>query len=308
MSDSAKDRKDGSIRSLLLPAYEAARACYSVLGGRATGLNISEADSISMGAPREERARELRTIIPNRVKWDSFELGRRDFQERFEGYLHRHSDLYRIDKGRGKALEHALGFELLDFTRVRRYCDVASCASRIQQAFPEHYPNVEFWTQDLMYEDDPGRRRLGGFAHRMAVPDGFFDAITLHNSFEHFAGDTDTQFVSEVDRVLSLCGACVILPLYLASTARIYFDPVAVTPRLLRKYDKSAELIPVPGFARQEHARCYDATTLKERIIDALPKCLAATIVEFSGGENLVPEMYPDFALVLHRERSVFRC
>jgi hypothetical protein len=139
-----------------------------------------------------------------------------------------------------------------------------------------------------------------------AVPDGFFDALTLHNSFEHFMGNADSEFVREVDRVLSPTGACLILPLYVASTPRIYFDPVAVTPSLLRTYDKEADLIPVRGFANQEHARCYDAATLQERLISHLPSTLEATVVDFAGGETIFPEMFPEFALVLHRRESIF--
>src|ERR1035438_5797049 len=187
--------------------------------------------------------------------------------------------------------------------------DTASCASPIQKTFAEHYPQVEFWVQDLTYRDDLPHFQLGGFAQNMtSVPDGFFGALTLHNSFEHFMGNADSDFVREVDRVLGPTGACLILPLYVASTPRIYFDPVAVTPSLLRTYDKEAELIPVRGFASQEHARCYDATTLQERLISRVPPTLEATIIDFSGGESIAPEMFPEFALVLHRKKSIFRC
>ena len=120
-------------------------------------------------------------------------------------------------------------------------------------------------------------------------------------------GDADSEFVGEVDRVLSPAGACLILPLNVASTHRIYFDPVAVTPALLRTYDKGAELIPVRGFANQEHARCYDAATLQQRLINHIPSTLEATIIDFSGGESVSPEMFPEFALVLHRPESIFR-
>ncbi len=92
----------------------------------------------------------------------------------------------------------------------------------------------------------------------------------------------------------------------MASTPRIYFDPVVVTARLLRTYDKEAELISVRGFANQEHARCYDAATLQERLIRRVPPTLEATIIDFSGGETIAPEMFPEFALVLHRRESVF--
>src|ERR1017187_8481253 len=169
-----------------------------------------------------------------------------------------------------------------------RMAAATAAESPIQVTFAEHYPQVEFWVQDLMYQDDLPRFQLGGFAQNMSsIPNGFFDALTLHNSFEHFMGDADSEFVREVDRVLGPTGACLILPLYVATTPRIYFDPVAVTPSLLRTYDKGAELIPVRGFANQEHARCYDPATLQDRLISRVPPTLEATIIDSTGGGNI---------------------
>jgi hypothetical protein len=262
-----------------------------------------------MDCPHDDRAERMKATVSARVRWKQVALDSGQIRDNLDLYFQRHREIYQIDKGRGKALEHALGLELLDFKQVSRYCDVASCASRIQKTFAAHYPQVEFWVQDLTYKDDLPHFQLGGFAQNMSsIPNGFFDAMTLHNSFEHFMGDADSDFVREADRVLSPIGACLILPLYVASTHRIYFDPVAVTPSLLRTYDKGAELIPVRGFANQEHARCYDAATLQERLISRIPATLDATIVDFSGGETISPEMFPEFALVLHRRESIFGC
>jgi hypothetical protein len=262
-----------------------------------------------MDCSHGDQARRMKMAISGRVHGRPVPLHSGQIRDNLDLYFQRHRDVYDIEKGRGKALEHALGLELLDFNRVRRYCDVASCESRIQKTFAEHYPQVEFWVQDLAYPDDLPRLKLGGFAQNMSsIPNGFFDAMTLHNSFEHFMGSADSDFVSEADRVLSPTGACLILPLYIASTHRIYFDPVAVTPSLLQTYDKGAELIPVRGFANQEHARFYDAATLQERLISRLPPTLEATIIDFSGGESISPEMFPEFALVLHRRESTFGC
>jgi len=302
----------GLLRSLvypvLRPVYHPARYYYCLLRSRTAGLNVSSPRSISMDCSHTEMARRMREAISPRVHWKHVALDSDPLRQDLQLYFERHRDVYDIDKGNAKALEHALGLELLDFTRVHRYCDVASCASPIQKTFAAHYPQAEFWVQDLMYQDDLQHFRIGGFAQNMsAIPDGFFDALTLHNSFEHFMGTSDTEFVSEVDRVLSPAGACLILPLYVAATPRIYFDPVAVTPSLLRTYDKDAELIPVRGFARQEHARCYDAATLQERLISRVPPTLEATVLDFSGGEDIAPEMFPEFALVLHRTESTFR-
>ncbi len=303
----------GILRSLVYPAlrpvYYPARYYYRLLRVRAAGLNVSPPGSIAMDCSHAEMARHMREAVSPRVRWKNVDLSAGELRKKVESYFERHRDVYGIDKGRGKALEHALGLELLDFSGVQRYCDVASCASPIQETFAQHFPKVEFWVQDLMYEDDPANQRLGGFAQKMtAVPNGFFDALTLHNSFEHFMWNSDSEFVAEVDRVLSPNGACLILPLYVAATARIYFDPVAVTPRMLRTYDSGAELIPVRGFANQEHARCYDAKTLQQRLISRIPATLEATILDFSGGETISPEMYPEFALVLHRPQSTFVC
>ena len=103
-------------------------------------------------------------------------------------------------------------------------------------------------------------------------------------------------------------GACLILPLYVAATPRIFFDPVAVTPTLLRTYDKEAELMPVRGFANQEHARCYDAATLQERLISRIPSSLEATILDFSGGEHDLPGNVPRIRVGSASVRkSVFR-
>ncbi|MFZ3262804.1 MAG: hypothetical protein WA172_02290 [Terriglobales bacterium] len=293
---------------LLRPIYYPTRHYFRLFRLRTAGLNVARARSIAMDCTHDDMASRMRASVSSRVQWRNIALDSGKMRGNLDLYYQQHRDIYRIDKGRGKALEHALGLELLDFSRVRRYCDVASCASPIQQTFADHYPQVEFWMQDLTYQDDPAHFRLGRFAQNMSsIPKGFFDALTLHNSFEHFMWDSDSEFVGEVDRVLSPIGACLILPLYVASTARIYFDPVGVTPSLVRTYDKGAELIPVRGFANQEHARCYDAATLQERIISRVPPTLEATIIDFSGGEKISPEMYPEFALVLHRRDSVFR-
>ncbi len=296
------------IYSVLRPVYYPTRYYYRLLRVRTAGLRVSQSRSISMGCPHQEQAERMRAAISPRVHWKHISLHSGPIRDHLDLYYQRHREIYDIDKGRGKALEHALGLELLDFTRVRRYCDVASCASPIQKTFAAHFPQVEFWVQDLTYQDDLPHFQLGGFAqHMSSIPDGFFDAMTLHNSFEHFMGSADSEFMREVDRVLSPTGACLILPLTCAFTPRIYFDPVAVTPSLLRTYDQEAELISVRGFANQEHARCYDAATLQERLISRIPPTLEATIIDFTGGETIAPDMFPEFALVLHRPESIFK-
>ncbi len=187
---------------LLRPVYYPAHHYYRLFRLRTAGLSVSGTRSIEMGLSHEERAQRMKTAMSDRVHWRRVALDAGPMHENLNLYFQRHRETYEIDKGRGKALEHALGLELLDFSRVRRYCDVASCASPIQKTFAAHYPQVEFWTQDLTYQDDLSCFRLGGFAQDMkSVSKGFFDAMTLHNSFEHFMGSADGDFIGEVDRV-----------------------------------------------------------------------------------------------------------
>jgi len=227
--------------------------------------------------------------------------------DRLAEYYEGNKEHYAIDKGQGKALEHALGLELIEFAQVKRYCDIASAASPIRHTLVKYFPNVELWVQDLSYVTNMSSRRIGGGAQDMTlIPDGYFDAMTLHNSFEHFAWNADSEFIAEVDRVLSPIGACVIVPLYLAASHRIFFDPIVVSARVVDSYDKEAELVPVRAFG-QEHARFYSAATLYQRLLAGAPLGLTVTILELVGGSSISPLMYPEFALVLHREKSVFK-
>ena len=223
-------------------------------------------------------------------------------------YWQRYRSAYAdIDQGREKALEHGLTFELLDFSRVRRYCDVAAGNSRIQYALIAEWPQVEHWKQDMSYKTDLSYRIIGGPAERMkSVRSGFFDALTLHCSFEHFSGLADVKFITEVDRILSPCGACLILPLYVAATHRIFFDPTTVTVEQVSKYDSEAELRPVIGY-RQQHGRFYSPDSLVTRLLKHVPITLRVSLIRFTEQDAVDPNIYLNFAMVLHRPDSIFR-
>jgi hypothetical protein len=139
-----------------------------------------------------------------------------------------------------------------------------------------------------------------------AIAPGFFDALTLHCSFEHFEEAADVEFLAEVDRVLSPVGACLIVPLYLADTHRVYLDPTTVSPDRARAYDAEAELRPVYRY-RQDHGRFYSPETLATRLLAAVPPSLRATLLRFRDQAAVDPGLYVEFGLVLHRPESVLR-
>ena len=142
------------IYSVLRPVYYPARHYYHLLRVQTAGLNVSSARSISMDCSHEELARRIKTAVSPCVRWRQVDLHSGQIRDNSDLYFERHREFYDIDKGRAKALDHALWLELLDFSRAGRYCDVASCASPIQITFPALYPKVEFWMQDLTYQDD----------------------------------------------------------------------------------------------------------------------------------------------------------
>ena len=223
-------------------------------------------------------------------------------------YWQRYGPTYdRVDQGREKALEHALTFALLDFSAVARYCDMAAATSPIARALARDRPEVEHWTQDLLFETDMALRRVGGLAQEMKdIEAGFFDALTLHCSYEHFEGDGDVEFLAEVDRVLSERGACLIIPLYVADTHRVYFDPTEVPIDRLRDFDADAELRPLYRY-RQEHGRFYSPEALGHRLLAKLPDTLCATLLRFRDQSDVDPGIYLEFGLVLHRPDSILR-
>ena len=229
----------------------------------------------------------------------SLSKNRMDGQEYWEAHKGLYSD---IGSGREKALEHALTFKLFDFKKVVRYCDVAAAKSPIEKAVHKDWPQVEFWKQDCLFETNLEKKIVGGFAQKMEkIPDGFFDLLTLHCAFEHFFGNADRELMKEVDRVLSDQGACLIAPLYMDLTAKIFLDPVVTPMKAVENYDLEASLCSTFNY-RQDHGRYYSPSSLIERVIKELPDSLNPTWIQFSDQEKVGEGIYLRFALVLHRK------
>src|ERR1035441_7546547 len=97
---------------VLRPVYHPARYYYRLFRIRTAGLNVSEPRSISMDSSHEDLAVRMKTAVLPRVRWIHVTLDSGEIRNNLELYFERHRELYDIDKGRGKALEHALGLEL----------------------------------------------------------------------------------------------------------------------------------------------------------------------------------------------------
>ncbi len=95
------------------------------------------------------------------------------------------------------------------------------------------------------------------------------DKVSCHHSFEHFQGDSDTSFVTEIQRLLKPQGRCCIVPIFVAD----HYLEVTNEVSLDRKFDPRSSLIvdptaALPGGDQSGHyARVYDLRALQERVL-----------------------------------------
>ena len=119
-----------------------------------------------------------------------------------------------IEKGgfrESKVLEYFVSLKLLPVESTDVVIDVASERSVFPEMIHETI-GAQVFRQDLIYPPGLFGDRIGGSAAAMPVPAAFAHKLFLHNSFEHFEGGIDTEFVAEAWRVLKPGGAVCIVP------------------------------------------------------------------------------------------------
>jgi SAM-dependent methyltransferase len=162
-----------------------------------------------------------------------------------------------------KLLEYFLTLEILDIQAGQVIIDVASEYSIFPAMVRQRYGATVF-RQDLIYPRGIHGDRIGGNAAAMPVRDGFADALVLHNSFEHFEGTADSDFIAESWRVLKPGGTVVIIPLFVSDQYSILSDPL--TDRRGIAWDPGADVVELPGW-HNRFGRFYSAPALDQRVL-----------------------------------------
>jgi hypothetical protein len=119
-----------------------------------------------------------------------------------------------------KLLEYYISYYFLDFHQEDVYVDVASQDCPFAFFIKEQF-SCKVYRQDLYYlgagiigED------IGCDACHIPLENETITKISLHNSFEHFEGNKDIEFINESQRLLKVGGKMVIVPLYIGKQYR----------------------------------------------------------------------------------------
>jgi SAM-dependent methyltransferase len=181
-----------------------------------------------------------------------------------------------------KALEYFISLALVPVSSSDVVVDVASERS----VFPElvgTQTGARVLRQDLIYPPRVHGDRIGGSADAMPLPDRSVDKLFLHNSFEHFEGETDSNFIREAWRLLRPHGAVCIVPLYLSTRPQIITDPANDSDGVV--WDDGAEIVRKHGH-RNRFGRFYSVETFRRRVLGPAGECgFAVSVYHLAGAD-----------------------
>lgn len=150
---------------------------------------------------------QIRLVTGNPIQVMRFEPG--EFQEFKTKYR---DDRHGVDNQ--KMLEYFISYKVLDLVPSDVYIDIAAqdCPFAF---FIQDVIGCKVYRQDLYYmKRGIHGSDIGGDASNLPLEDGSVTKISLHNSFEHFEGDSDINFIREAQRILPVGGKMIIIPFF----------------------------------------------------------------------------------------------
>lgn len=193
-----------------------------------------------------------------------------------------------------KSFEHFIAQQLLLLSPDDVYIDIASQGSPTPEIYHRLYGCRSF-AQDLSYDPGLNGNRIGSDAASLPLGEGTISKMALHCSFEHFEGNSDSGFITEAARVLSVGGKFVIVPLYLAQLYAVATD-LLVSRANRVCFEKDAIVMAVPDWGNR-HGRFYDAAHLASRVLE-VTKGLTFSIIRIVNNKQVDETVYARFALV----------
>lgn len=114
-----------------------------------------------------------------------------------------------------KLLEYYISYKWLDFNSDDTYIDVAAQDCPFAFFIRDRF-NCRVYRQDLYYLDKGIQGEdIGGDASKIPLPRNSVSKISLHNSLEHFEGNSDIKFFRKAQRLLRKGGLMLVVPLFI---------------------------------------------------------------------------------------------
>ncbi len=196
-----------------------------------------------------------------------------------------------------KSLEHFLSATEANLKPGNVVIDIASQNHVVGEVFERLY-GVEVYRQDLDYPAGLNGKEIGGDAAKMPVEDEFADALTLHCSFEHFEGESDSGFIREAERVLKPGGVLLIVPIYFAQHyACITYPPMSAGSGVPFEPDMRIHAL---KHWQNRFGRFYDADHFVRRVWSQKGR-LAGKILKIENYREFGEGIYLRYALKLKK-------
>ena len=200
-----------------------------------------------------------------------------------------------------KIIELFVTYQILDLHEEDEYMDAAGgintyadrikCKRRYLQGITVSSELESAFGNEIDY--------IQGDAAKIDLSDESLTKISSHHSFEHFQGNSDSDFIKEVQRLLKVGGKCCIIPIFIADK----YVEVSRSNKHQYHYDANSTYI-IDSTARitggatcGDYARIYDISSFNKRVIDQIDReKFNISLSEVTIDGNSVP----DFNLQCH--------
>jgi Methyltransferase domain len=192
-----------------------------------------------------------------------------------------------------KQIQHLVSILLTPPEPSSVWMDVASSTSPFPEILRQLY-GITVFRQDLSYPPGVNGLTVGSNATEIPVLDGSIDRVSLHCSFEHFQGNSDSGFVKELARILKPGGMAAIIPIYVANNYQILSNP-SYWPKYGIPSEEGASVVASQSYW-EHHGRFYDWPNLKKRVVD--PAIEHGLSVRFHKVTPPDTKSYPPFIIL----------